>query len=255
MLRILSLIFILLFVQHNLSAAHIVGGDVTYKCISSNPITKTTKFTVTFTLYRDVAGNGAPFDINASFGIYESAINANVWTHKQTIMSNPINIQTVPYDDNCVIVPPSILIEKANYIFDIELPWSDKVFQITYQRCCRNATISNIINPAETGAAFSVEIFGNAIEECNNSPVFNNFPPILVCNQKNLNFNHSATDSEGDRLEYELVNEDGPDHAKVFYVEARIGKQIIGYGSGSSKKAAEQEAALQGIRYFKKIGD
>ena len=59
----------------------------------------------------------------------------------------------------------------------------------------------------------------------------------------------------GDRLEYELVNEDGPDHAKVFYVEARIGKQIIGYGSGSSKKAAEQEAALQGIRYFKKIGD
>ena len=204
MLRILSLIFILLFVQHNLSAAHIVGGDVTYKCISSNPITKTTKFTVTFTLYRDVAGNGAPFDINASFGIYESAINANVWTHKQTIMSNPINIQTVPYDDNCVIVPPSILIEKANYIFDIELPWSDKVYQITFQRCCRNATISNIINPAETGAAFSVEIFGNAIEECNNSPVFNNFPPILVCNQKNLNFNHSATDSEGDRLEYEF---------------------------------------------------
>lgn len=59
----------------------------------------------------------------------------------------------------------------------------------------------------------------------------------------------------GDRLEYELVNEEGPDHAKVFYVEARIGKQVIGYGSGSSKKAAEQEAALQGIRYFKKIGD
>jgi hypothetical protein len=114
--------------KNSLSAAHIVGGDVTYKCISSNPITKTTKFTVTFTLYRDVAGNGAPFDINARFGIYESAINANVWTHKQTIISNPINIQTVPYDDNCVIVPPSILIEKANYIFDIELPWSDKVF-------------------------------------------------------------------------------------------------------------------------------
>ena len=204
MFRILSLIFIILFLGNNLSGAHIVGGDVTYKCISSNPITKTTKFTVTFTMYRDVAGNGASFDVNARFGIYESLINSNQWIHKQTFQANPINIQTVPYEDKCVIVPPSILIEKANYVFDIELPWSEKVFQITYQRCCRNATISNIIDPDETGAAFSVEIFGNAIEQCNNSPVFNNFPPILICTQKNLNFDHSASNSEGDRLEYEF---------------------------------------------------
>jgi hypothetical protein len=191
--------------MHNiLGAAHIVGGDVTYKCISSNPVTKTTKFTITFTLFRDVAGNGAAFDFNARFGIFESSVGANDWTFKQTIVANPINIETVPYQDECVIVPPSIFIEKANYIFDVELPWSEKVFQINYQRCCRNATISNIINPAETGAAFYVEIFGNSIQECNNSPVFNNFPPILICNQKALNFDHSASDNEGNRLEYEF---------------------------------------------------
>ncbi|MBK9255060.1 MAG: hypothetical protein IPM42_06190 [Saprospiraceae bacterium] len=210
MLRTLTFIFFLVCGHNILTAAHIVGGDVTYQCIESNPITQTTKFRVTFTMYRDVAGNGAPFDMNARFGIFESEQGTDTWEHRQTIMSNPINRQIVPYEDKCVIVPPNIVIEKANYIFDIELPWSNKVFQITYQRCCRNNTISNIINPGETGAAFFVEIFGNAIEECNNSPVFNKFPPILICNQKLLNFDHSASDSEGNRLEYEFCT---PFHA------------------------------------------
>jgi hypothetical protein len=91
-------------------------------------------------------------------------------------------------------------------VFDIELPWGDKVYQIAYLRCCRNITINNIIRPEETGAAFFVEIFGNAIQECNNSPVFNNFPPILICNQVPLSFDHSASDMDGNNLEYEFCN-------------------------------------------------
>jgi ribonuclease-3 len=54
-------------------------------------------------------------------------------------------------------------------------------------------------------------------------------------------------------LTYELIREDGPDHAKEFYVEAKVGDLVMGKGSGNSKKAAEQEAAYQGIMYFKKI--
>ena len=198
-------IFILaVFCMYDASGAHIVGGDVTYKCVSANAATKTTKFTITFTMYRDAIGGGAIFDNGARFGIYESNLGTNTWTHFKTIQTNPINKQFVPYEDECVIVPPNIVIEKANYIFDVELPWSDKVFQITYQRCCRNNTITNIEIPGETGAAFYVEIYGNAIQECNNSPVFKNFPPILICNQKQINFDHSATDSEGNHLEYEF---------------------------------------------------
>ncbi len=54
---------------------------------------------------------------------------------------------------------------------------------------------------------------------------------------------------EGD-LHYELVDESGPDHAKRFTVEAKVGDKLIGRGEGSSKKAAEQEAAFVGIKYF-----
>jgi len=203
-LRIKTLILTIVCSYNILTGAHIVGGDVTYQCIETNELTRRTKFKITFTLFRDAIGNGAPFDNSARFGIYEYNQTNNTWQYRQMIISNPINIQKVPYEDECVVVPPNIVVEKANYIFDVELSWSAKVYQIAYQRCCRNNTISNIIDPGETGAAFYVEIFGNAMEECNNSPVFKKFPPILICNQKLLNFDNSASDGEGNRLEYEF---------------------------------------------------
>jgi ribonuclease-3 len=43
--------------------------------------------------------------------------------------------------------------------------------------------------------------------------------------------------------EYRVVEESGPEHQKTFTVEALAGDNIIARGRGSSKKAAEQEAA------------
>ena len=42
---------------------------------------------------------------------------------------------------------------------------------------------------------------------------------------------------------YEIVETSGPDHAKVFTVEARIGDRLRSRGCGSSKKGASQHAA------------
>lgn len=55
-----------------------------------------------------------------------------------------------------------------------------------------------------------------------------------------------------DSLVYELLKEDGPDHNKTFDVCVRLGKRIIGYGSGRTKKSAEQVAAYHGICELKK---
>lgn len=52
-------------------------------------------------------------------------------------------------------------------------------------------------------------------------------------------------------LHYELLSEEGPDHDKKFKVEAKIGEQIIGTGTGHTKKAAEQEAAYQALLLLK----
>ena len=48
-------------------------------------------------------------------------------------------------------------------------------------------------------------------------------------------------------LSYALVGESGPDHDKQFFVEVSLNGQVIGKGSGSSKKRAEQAAAQAAI--------
>ena len=48
-------------------------------------------------------------------------------------------------------------------------------------------------------------------------------------------------------LRYELIKEEGPDHNKRFTVTVSLGNDILGTGSGRTKKAAEQEAAYRAI--------
>ena len=59
----------------------------------------------------------------------------------------------------------------------------------------------------------------------------------------------------GEKLVYEVVGESGPDHAKEFSVEVRLGGEVIGRGSGRSKKAAEQQAAYDALLSMHRLGD
>jgi ribonuclease-3 len=47
------------------------------------------------------------------------------------------------------------------------------------------------------------------------------------------------------------VSEEGPDHDKVFHAEVMVDGRLIGSGSGSSKKSAEQAAAEKALRLAK----
>lgn len=58
----------------------------------------------------------------------------------------------------------------------------------------------------------------------------------------------------GSMLSYELVSEEGPEHEKMFAVNALIDGQVKACGRGRSKKAAEQEAAYQVLLEMKKEG-
>ena len=48
-------------------------------------------------------------------------------------------------------------------------------------------------------------------------------------------------------LSYKLVGESGPDHDKRFEVEVSLNGNVVGLGSGSSKKRAEQMAAQSAL--------
>lgn len=52
----------------------------------------------------------------------------------------------------------------------------------------------------------------------------------------------------GERLEYVLSGESGPDHNKTFVSEVHLNSNVIGVGRGRSKKESEQQAAREALK-------
>lgn len=53
---------------------------------------------------------------------------------------------------------------------------------------------------------------------------------------------------------YELLDESGPEHHKCFRVQVRMEEEILGEGTGKSKKAAEQQAAYMALLLLRDRG-
>lgn len=206
--RIASL-FLFLAIVLPLDAAHLIGGVITYECLGDGDTPNTRKFQLYMRVYRDCAGGGADFDsapsgaFPATITIYQGDMEI---PFKNISLDAPEVVSVDPNDENpCVITPPNVCVQEGVYIFPVvELPIINGSYFISYQRCCRNGTITNINRPGETGVTYSVEISATAQEACNNSPVFNNFPPPIVCVGEPLNFDHTASDVDGDSLVYEF---------------------------------------------------
>lgn len=54
-------------------------------------------------------------------------------------------------------------------------------------------------------------------------------------------------------LEYELLEESGPEHNKTFRVAVRMDEDVLGEGQGRTKKAAEQQAAYRALLKLRDI--
>lgn len=192
-------------------AAHIVGGEMSYECLGNN------NYRITLLVYKDGVGAPAPgnnvadFDDPATITVYRGA-NPVLFNNDDYFLQSrnevPLNIT------NPCLIPPDIEVERAVYTFDVFLPYDPGGYTIAYQRCCRNATITNIYTPGDVGATYSIFISNFAQQQkpdgsCgNSSPVFNDFPPIVICTNDPVFFDHSATDVDGDDLVYEFCTPD-----------------------------------------------
>ncbi|MBK8956175.1 MAG: gliding motility-associated C-terminal domain-containing protein [Saprospiraceae bacterium] len=204
--------FLLVFGYPNIDihAKHIIGGDMYYECVLSDTSRKLVNFRVTMKLYRDCSNpEGALFDTDAKFGIYEKMSDGRFRFIKDISNINylrPIVVIDPKANNPCLIVPRGVCVEEGTYQFvtgNLSM-LSSGSYYISYQRCCRNETISNIIRPGEAGAALTLEITAEAQRLCNNSPLFKSFPPVVVCVNNPIEYDHSATDKEGDLVTYEF---------------------------------------------------
>lgn len=182
----------------NVNAAHIVGGEVYYDSLGND------QYKVTFEIYRDCQGTGAPFDDPLNYTVFNAD---NTIFGQYPVAIYTIDVLPIVYEDPCVTPPNDVCIERGIYIDTITLPPTPNGYYITYQRCCWSLAIQNITNPNDWGISVTVQVPGtNLVSAPNNAARFNNYPPIVLCSGNTLDFDHSATDIDGDSLVYSMCD-------------------------------------------------
>lgn len=181
-------------------ASHIVGGEITYKCLGNN------NYEFTVNIYRDCLppsqGGGTPSalaeDNPASICIYKgnSFFAVDSFINFTSSLVVPVN-----FSNDCIVNPPATCLSLLQFKFSKNLPASPDSYTLIYQRCCRNETVNNIINPAYSGASFYCTIPPSI---CNNSANYTYYPPQIICVNNPFVYDHSATDADGDSLSYEF---------------------------------------------------
>jgi len=194
----LGLIIFVLLLPYSSHAKHIIGGEITYELID----TINYVYNVTIKVYRDCSPGNIPYDDPLCLVIFD---NVSPPRTEGIAFPGAVELPFIDVNDTCLKVPEDICVEEAIYVQNnITLPPGTGGYHLTYQRCCRNNAILNITSPGTTGATYTAFIPDTGVAKYNSNPAFNNFPPILICVDKPLDFDHAATDIDGDSLVYEL---------------------------------------------------
>jgi len=180
-------------------ATHIIGGELIYQCLFYDTATGNGYYRFTVKLYRDCTGGNATYDSTIYVSIYD--VNES--------LINPFDMDLPPTDtlsnntyNLCLVSPTNVCVEEAIYQGDFFLGPGE--YYMTYQRCCRNESIVNLPNPLGIGASWYLTIPDSSKAACNSSAYFTNYPPTIICLDWEFEYDHSATDTDGDSLVYYL---------------------------------------------------
>lgn len=180
-----------------IGATHIIGGDMYYDHLGGN------QYRVTLELYRDCGPdnvNGTGFDAQAQLAVYD----ANGVLITTASVSDPgETIVPVDLSDPCLSAPPEVCVATTRYVQIFDLPPIPGGYTISYQRCCRTPAMANL--QGLQGLTCTVNIPGPPAA-VNGSPRFNDYPPLALCMDQDMTFDHSASDPDGDQLVYSLCS-------------------------------------------------
>ncbi len=186
---------------NRLFATHIAGAEMYYECIGGN------QYRITLKMYRDCANAqpGATFPDPATIFIFES--QTKILSMSLNFPAPTFTPKIVP--DNwtaCTGQPYTLCIEEGIYSGIVSFPPKTGGYDIGFAVCCRNNIITNLQNPMCDGVTFLTHIPDPALASCNSMPVFDQRPSLFLCAGMTYNFDHSATDKDGDSLVYSISN-------------------------------------------------
>ncbi len=203
-LRFFLSFFLLIFSFKVGLASHIVGGGFTYKYISAN------RYVIRLEYYKDCSPSSADYPPgNLRIGIYGKSSNTLV----QSFDLIPGPVQSVDFlAGNCVVSAVSC-IQKRVYEdtlrIDPSLFLDSLGYYMSYEQCCRNFGIKNVLKPDDSGIAFYADfpaLKKNGTNFINSSPTLKTEQNLYLCAGEEFRADYSHFDIDGDSLVYRLVN-------------------------------------------------
>src|SRR4030095_4156134 len=169
-------------------------------------------YQVKLTVRRDCfqGASDAQFDDPASIGIFDMTTGQLItdligYPDGQLLINfNADDTLNEILVSDCSVISGDVCVHTTMYIANIVLPFRVTGYTLAYQRCCRNFTLDNIVNPLLTGMTLSADLSGPAQLTCNSSPQFGPYPGIYICANKEIHYDHHAVDLEGDSLVYSI---------------------------------------------------
>ena len=199
--RLLLLVFALIFCA-NANATHIVGGEFELNHIINF------NYRLTLNLYfDDVNGSPGALDQTVTVTFFEKGTNRLMQTQVMPFRSRtPVNYTNI----DCTVgeLKTSKIVYFENIFLDPNRFNSPNGYYVTWERCCRNNTINNIVRPGDAAQTFYMEfppVVKNGVAFRNSSPVL--FPPLsdYACINELFYFDFNGTDPDGDSLVYDMV--------------------------------------------------
>ena len=182
--------------------SHVVGGD--FKITMTNQTSSGGNYNFQLRLFRDDVNGLATMPTSAPVGIYEVGTNnlvANVTLYQ-------VNLSFVNLGDPCYTPDPNV-VRIQEGIFQnnspVTLSNNSNGYYIQYEIFARNAIVTNIVDPGNTGMGIFA-MFPNPALGQNSSPDFGIYPAdAYFCINQTKVFNFPVTDPDGDSLVYSLV--------------------------------------------------
>jgi len=241
---ILAWILLLVSCGQPTFANHLLGGEITYKFISSSGNSQV--YEVTLSLYGDCSSNSMDPEIGSAFSALRNAnpeitlLKSNTLVTAQRLQYDTFqsNIEITPVcpdeaGNTACIIPSNPLpgIKKFMYrgrftLNGVDTNWTFMFLgKITDNTIAgRSAIIQNISQPASNAAIMYLEATLNNTIGVNSSPTFTSPPTPFFCLNKPATYNLGAADVEHDEMVFSLtpgkaaVNTPPPYSDYVFYI-------------------------------------
>lgn len=218
--KILTLI-ILMWGAQTAEASHIMGGEITWRCTPNG------QYIFTMKLYRDCNGIASPSTAQLTARNYPN-VGGSATFNMNSISQTDISPDCAPFPGaqvlNCGTNPPfgnsggngdgaveERIYETAPITLTGTPPASGWIF--TWNSCCRNTSVDNILNPGSTGHTLRAIMYPytppgatgpNPANPCyDDSPTFSETANTVICTGYPFTYNHNASDKELDSLYYD----------------------------------------------------